>query len=199
MKTAFGIVLVGLLSFSFATIKSGYDIGDAVKDFSLKNIDGKMVSLSSFKDNKGMIVIFDCNTCPMSKAYNDRILALGKKYEKTFPVLAINANDPEQSSGDSYEEMISYANDHGYTFPYLQDITQNVAKTFGATNTPHVYVLTKSDKEYKVAYIGGIDNNTRNASAATKKYVEEAIDALLVGKTVPTSKTKAVGCGIRWK
>lgn len=199
MKTTIVIFLVGLLSLSFVTIKNGYDVGDSVKDFTLKNIDGKMVSLSSFKDNQGLIVIFDCNTCPMSKAYNDRILALSKKYEKTFPVVAINANDPEQSAGDSFEEMISYAKDHGYTFPYLQDITQNVAKTFGATNTPHVYVLSKSDKVYKVAYIGGIDNNTRNASAATKKYVEEAIDALLVGQTVPTAKTKVVGCGIRWK
>jgi peroxiredoxin len=199
MKTVFGIFLVALLSFSFVTIKNGYDVGDSVKDFSLKNIDGKMVSLSSFQGNKGLIVIFDCNTCPVSKAYNSRILALGKKYEKTYPIVAINANDPEQSLGDSFEEMISYAKDHGYTFPYLQDETQNVAKTFGATNTPHVYVLTKSDKAYKVAYIGTIDNNTRNASAATKKYVEEAVDALLAGTPIGTTKTKAIGCGIKWK
>jgi peroxiredoxin len=199
MKTSIGIFVMSLILVSFVPLKNGYDIGETVKDFSLKNIDGKMVSLSSFKDNKGLIVIFDCNTCPMSKAYNSRILALGKKYEKTFPVVAINANDPEQSSGDSFEEMISYAKSHGYTFPYLQDETQNVAKTFGATNTPHVFILSRNGNEYKVAYIGAIDNNTRNASEASKKYVEEAVDALIAGKPVATAKTKAIGCGIKWK
>ena len=198
MKVVFGILLTALISFSFV-LPGGYSIGDTVTDFSLKNIDGKKVSLTSFKDNKGVIVIFDCNTCPVSKAYNDRILALGKKYEKTFPVVLINSNDPEQSSGDSFEEMVVYAKDHGYTFPYLVDDTQNVAKIFGATNTPHVFVLTKSGSEFKVAYIGAIDNNTRNASAVSKKYVEQAVDALLAGKTVPVTKTKAVGCGIRFK
>ena len=199
MKSAFGILLVSILLVSFVTLKGGYEVGDPVKDFSLKNIDGQMVSLSSFKDNKGLILIFDCNTCPVSKAYNDRILALSKKYAKNFPVVAINANDSEQSSGDSFGEMISYAKSHGYTFPYLQDETQNVAKTFGATNTPHVFVLNKVGSEYKVAYIGAVDNNTKSASAATKKYVEEAVEAILAGKPVATTKTKAIGCGIRWK
>jgi peroxiredoxin len=199
MKAAFGILMIGVLSVSFVTVNGGYEIGESVKDFSLKNIDGQMVSLSSFKDNRGLILIFDCNTCPVSKAYNDRILGLSKKYAKTFPLVAINANDPEQSSGDSFSEMISYAKSHGYTFPYLQDETQAVAKTFGATNTPHVFVLNKVGSEYKVAYIGAIDNNTKSASAATKKYVEDACEAILAGKPVATAKTKAIGCGIRWK
>lgn len=199
MKTLFGIFVVSLILVSFVTIKNGYDIGETVKDFSLKNIDSKIVSLSSFKENKGLIVIFDCNTCPVSKAYNSRILALSKKYEKTFPIVAINSNDPEQSSGDSFEEMVSYAKSHGYTFPYLQDETQNVAKTFGATNTPHVFILSKSGSDYKLAYIGAIDNNSRNASEASKKYVEEAVDALISGKPVTAPKTKAIGCGIKWK
>jgi thiol-disulfide isomerase/thioredoxin len=199
MKSIFGILLVALISISFITPKSGYNVGDLVSDFSLKNIDGKIVSLSSFKDNKGVIVIFDCNTCPYSKAYNDRILALGKKYEKTFPIVAINANDPEQSPGDSFEEMIAYAKDKGYTFPYLFDETQKVAKIFGATNTPHVFVLNRSGNEYKLAYIGTIDDNARNASAVSKKYVEQAVDACLAGNAVTTTKTKALGCGIKWK
>ncbi len=199
MKTIVALLFIVFFSLSFATLKSGYDIGDSVGDFTLKNIDGKMISLSSFQANKGLIVIFDCNTCPVSKAYNSRILALGKKYEKTFPVVAINSNDPEQSAGDSFEEMISYAKDHGYAFPYLQDETQQVAKTFGATNTPHVFILSKLGNEYKVVYIGTIDDNTRSASKVSKKYVEQAVDALLTGKLIPTSKTKAIGCGIKWK
>ncbi len=199
MKTIVALLVTVFFSLSFAPIKNGYDIGDMVSDFTLKNIDGKMISLSSFQSNKGLILIFDCNTCPVSKAYSSRIALLGKKYEKTFPVVAINSNDPEQSAGDSFEEMITYAKDHGYTFPYLHDETQQVAKTFGATNTPHVFLLSKSGKEYKVAYLGAIDNNTRNTSDASKKYVEEAIDALLMGVAITTTNTKAIGCGIRWK
>jgi peroxiredoxin len=198
MKAIVSILCASVLCFSFVAPK-GYSVGDTVSDFKLKNIDGKMVSLSSFDKAKGVIVVFDCNTCPVSKAYNDRILGLAKKYQDSYPLVAINANDPDQSSGDSFDEMISYAKDHGYTFPYLVDETQNVAKAFGATNTPHVFVLSRNGKGFKVSYIGAIDDNTRNAAEAKKKYVEQALDELLAGKTVTTSKTKAVGCGIKWK
>jgi hypothetical protein len=95
--------------------------------------------------------------------------------------------------------MISNAKHKEYNFPYLVDETQAVAKSFGATNTPHVFVLNKSDNTYKVTYIGAIDDNARNASVASKKYVEQAVDALLEGKPVTVEKTKAVGCGIKWK
>jgi peroxiredoxin len=180
--------------------KANYEVGDTVSDFKLKNVDGKFVSLGDFMDAKGVIVIFDCNTCPFSKAYNDRIVALDEKYSsKGFPVVAINANDPEVSPGDSFEAMVSHAKEKGYKFPYLFDETQSVAKAFGATNTPHVFVLRKDGKKFSVAYIGAIDNNARDESAADKKYVEQAIEALMAGKDVATTKTKAVGCGIKWK
>jgi peroxiredoxin len=197
MKAIVSILGAAVLCFSFVA-PAGYSVGDTVSDFKLKNIDGKVVSLSSY-NTKGVTVIFDCNTCPVSKAYNTRILALAKKYKDTYPVVAINANDPEVSPGDSFEEMITYAKDKGYTFPYLVDETQNVAKAFGATNTPHVFVLTRTGKEFKVSYMGSIDDNTRNAGDAKKKYLEEALDELLAGKSVTTAKTKAVGCGIKWK
>jgi peroxiredoxin len=177
-----------------------YGVGDTVADFKLKNVNGKMVSLSDYKDSKGVIVVFDCNTCPYSKAYNDRIISLNKKYApQGFPLVAINANAPEISPGDSFEEMVSLAENKKYEFPYLIDESQSVAKAFGATNTPHVFILKREGKEFKVAYIGAIDNNSRNASAADKKYVEEAVDALLANKPVPNNKTKAVGCGIKYR
>ena len=187
------------LFFCFFSFMTPYGIGDKVSDFSLQNVDGKTVSLSDFT-GKGVIVIFDCNTCPYSKAYNDRIKALNRKYgPQGFPVVAINSNDPEVSAGDSFEEMVSQAKRKNYDFPYLVDKTQGVARAFGATNTPHVFVLKRSGKNFEVAYIGAIDNNSRNASLADKKYVEEAVDALLAGQAVSTEKTKAVGCGIQWK
>jgi peroxiredoxin len=196
MKRVLTMLAVIAFLVAAAPMKQGYDIGDTVADFKLKNVDGKKVALADFKSAKGFIVIFDCNTCPVSKAYNERIIALHKKYaSQGFPVLAINPNDPEVSAGDSFEKMVDYAKKKGYEFPYLVDETQEVAKAFGATNTPHVFVLTK---ELKVAYIGSIDNS-RDESKITKKFVEEAVDALLKGQEVPTPKTKALGCTIKWK
>lgn len=200
MKYIKSLMLTALVAVLFVAAKpAGYGVGDTVADFKLKNVDGKMVSLADFKSAKGVIVIFDCNTCPYSKAYNDRILALSKKYATTFPVVAINSNSPEVSPGDSFDEMVKYAKSKGYTFPYLFDETQEVAKNYGATNTPHVYVLKKEGADFKVAYIGAIDNNTKDAAAADKKYVEEAVESLVAGKAVPTEKTKAIGCTIKWK
>jgi len=177
-----------------------YGVGDAVIDFKLKNVDGKMVSLSDYRDSNGVIVIFDCNTCPYAKAYNDRIISLHKTFApKGFPVITINSNDADQSPGDSFKEMISKAKKKHYDFPYLADQHQQVARAFGATNTPHVFVLRREANAFIVAYIGAIDNNSRNGSLADKKYVEDAVNALLAGRPVPVEKTKAVGCGILWK
>ena len=183
-----------------AFTNGGYQVGDQVKDFSLKNTDGKKVGLSDYSGSKGVIVIFDCNTCPYSKMYNSRIIALHKKYKDSgFPVITINANDPGMSPGDSFEAMVSQAKKKNYDFPYLVDETQEVARAFGATNTPHVFVLKNENKAFKVAYIGAIDDNSRDEKAASKKWVEEAVDALLAGKPVQESKTKAIGCGIKYR
>lgn len=182
-------------------VKVGYEVGDTVADFKLKNTNGKMVALSDYKDAKGVIVIFDCNTCPVSKAYNERIIALNEKYaSKGFPVIAIQPNDPTITAGDSYEEMVKVANKKNYQFPYLFDgDTQVTTTAFGATNTPHTFVLKREGSAFKVAYIGAIDDNTKDAKAATKKYVEDAVDALLANKAVLATKTKAMGCTIKWK
>jgi len=193
-----------LLGVGFMILTAGspaaYQIGDTVGDFKLKNIDGKTVALSDYKNSKGVIIIFDCNTCPYSKAYTERIIALDKKYDSQgFPVVAINANSPEISPGDSFDEMVDRAKKKNYTFPYLVDETQGVAKAFGATNTPHVFVVVREGQDFKLAYIGAIDDNTRDGSQANKKYVENAVEALLAGKPVETPKTKAIGCGIKWK
>lgn len=197
-------LIVGLLmcvSLSAAApVKSGYELGDTVADFRLKNVDGKMISLSDFKDAKGVIVIFDCNTCPYSKAYNSRIIDLNNKYvAKGFPVITINPNDPRQSAGDSFEHMVSLAKEKGYSFPYLVDETQDVTRAFGATNTPHVFLLQRTGNELKLVYIGAIDDNARDTAAIKRKYVEEAVDALLLNKPIPALRTKALGCSIKWK
>ncbi|MGE0770385.1 MAG: thioredoxin family protein [Cyclobacteriaceae bacterium] len=193
-------VLTLLVLFAGSPAPKGYEVGDRAVDFKLKNVDGRMVSMADYKDAKGFIVVFDCNTCPYSKAYNSRIIALNKKYaSKGVPLIAINANDPGMSPGDSFEAMVSQARKKDYDFPYLVDETQTVARTYGATNTPHVFVLEKEGQELKVAYIGAIDDNSRNEAAVTKRYVEDAVDAILNGGNVPVEKTKAIGCTIKYR
>lgn len=200
IKSFFAIALLVTITAS-APVQSGYKVGDTAMDFKLKNYDGRMVSMADYKDAKGYIVIFNCNTCPYSKAYDSRIIALNKKYaSKGFPVLTINPNDPDLSPGDSFDEMKKQAKRNKYDFPYLVDETQDVARAYGATNTPHVYVLDKvSNEKLKVVYIGAIDDNSRNAETVTKKYVEDAIEALMQSKNVPVTQTKAIGCTIKWR
>ena len=178
----------------------GYKVGDVARDFSLKNVDGKMISMKDMKNAKGFIVIFTCNHCPFAIAYEDRIMNLDKKYaSKGYPVVAINPNDPTIVPDDSYDNMIARSLEKKYSFPYLFDATQEIATAFGATRTPHIYILEKSKDKYVVKYIGAIDNNSEDAEKADKKYVEDALEALIAGKSVPTTETKAVGCSIKWK
>ena len=177
---------------------SGYQIGDVVSDFELKNVDGKMISLSDYKDAKGFIITFTCNTCPFAIAYEDRIIALDKKYaSKGYPVIAINPNNPLVQSGDSYQAMQQRAKEKGFSFPYLVDEGQKVYPKYGATKTPHMYVLQKTKKGNVVKYIGAIDDNHQDASAVKTKYVENAVDALLNGEEIKQTETKAIGCSIK--
>ena len=190
-----------VIAFVFNSIAGdGYKVGDKAIDFKLKNIDGSYVSLADYKKAKGFIVVFTCNHCPYSKAYEERIVALNTKFEKNgYPVIAINPNDPEDYPEDSFEEMKVRAKEKGFNFPYLVDETQEIAKTYGATRTPHVFILQKDKKEYRVAYIGAIDDNYKSAPDAQKTYVSDAVQSLIAGKEVKENFTKAVGCSIKWK
>ncbi len=179
---------------------AGYKIGDEATDFSLMNITGKKVSLSDYPEAKGFIISFTCNHCPYAKAYESRTIALNNKYQKLgYPVIAINPNDPEISKGDDMDAMIKRAKEKGFTFPYLLDEKQEIYPQYGATKTPHIYILQKEADKYIVKYIGAIDNNYDDENAVTEKYVENAVDALLAGKEVSVSTTKAIGCSIKDK
>jgi len=181
-------------------IAQGYSVGDVATDFKLKNVDDKTVSLSDFKSAKGFIVVFTCNHCPYAVAYEDRIIALDKKYKSLgYPVIAINPNDPAAQPQDGFEQMKTRAKQKGFTFPYLFDEGQKIYPKYGAEKTPHVYVLKKTGSNYIVKYIGAIDNNHKNAAEANEKYVEAAINSLLEGKEPVVSKTVAIGCTIKVK
>ena len=194
------VLLAGLLLFAFAPEDTGYKIGDKVEDFKLKNVDGKMVSLADYSKARGFIVIFTCNHCPFSVAYEDRIIALHQKYEaKGYPVVAINPNDPTIVPDDSYENMVIRAKEKSFPFKYLSDETQEVARMYGASRTPHVFILRKEKDGLVVKYIGAIDDNTDSPEDVTKRYVETAIDQLSEGKDVLVPFTKAIGCTVKWK
>lgn len=199
MKSIF--LFLTMLSLSMTGITGtvdGYKIGDMATDFKLKNIDGKLVSLADYKDAKGYIVIFTCNHCPYAKAYEDRIVALDKKYKKLgFPVIAINPNNPGKQPEDSFENMKVRAKEKGFSFPYLIDEGQKIYPQYGATKTPHVYVLSKTFNGNRVEYIGAIDDNYEDESAVKQKYVEQAVNSLLSKTEIAVKETKAIGCTIK--
>ncbi len=200
-----GFILVPKISTHEKTASvaaSGLDIGQTAPDFKLKNVDGRLMSLADVKDAngnapKGFIVAFTCNTCPYAVMYEDRIIELNNKFSpRGWLVVAIQPNDTSIKPGDGYEEMQVRAKEKNFTFPYLIDEKQEVYPKYGATKTPHVFVL---DANRKVRYIGAIDNNPQDAADADRHYVAEAIEAIDAGKTPDPAVTKAIGCGIKGK
>lgn len=178
--------------------QKGYKIGDVASDFKLKNVDQKTVSLSDYGDAKGFIVVFTCNHCPYAKAYESRIIALDQKYaSKGYPVIAINPNDPIVVPADNFEAMQVRAKEKGFTFPYLFDDGQKVYPQYGATKTPHVFLLNKENGKNIVRYIGAIDDNYADANDVSNKYVEAAVDALLANQPIAQASTVAIGCSIK--
>jgi len=194
MKTILTYLFLSVFGLTVFT-DGGYEIGDKATDFELKNVDGNMVSLSDYPDAKGFIVTFTCNHCPYAKMYEGRLINLHKKYAPMgYPVIAINPNDPEVQPEDSFEKMQQRAKEMNFPFVYLFDEGQEVYPKYGATKTPHVFLL---DKELTVRYIGAIDDSPRAADAVEERYVEKAIMAMEHGTEPDPSTTKAVGCSIK--
>lgn len=190
----FALLMGVLMSFTNPT---GYKVGDKATDFKLKSVDNKMYSMADHKDAKGFIVVFTCNHCPFAVKYEDRIIDLAKKYKsKGYVLLAINPNDPAAQPEDSFELMQKRAKEKKFTFPYLFDEGQKIYPQYGATKTPHVFLL---DKNLVVKYIGAIDDNVEDASQVKEKYLENAIAALEKGEEPTPNTTKAIGCSIKVK
>ena len=201
MKIQIGKLLLAVLTITLiSAVSPAYGqlkIGSQVADFKLKNVDGTMVSLADYKDVNGYIVIFTCNTCPYAERYEDRIIELHNKYaSQGYPVVAINPNDPVVKPGDDFASMIVRAKDKKFPFKYLFDEGQKVYPTFGATRTPHVYLL---DANRYIRYIGAIDDSAESPDMVTVKYLENAITALKAGLNPDPAETKAIGCTIKVK
>ena len=197
-------VLTVLLSYSPVTTSSTdtppLNIGEKAPAFNLKNVDGKMYSFDNIKDINGnqpagYMIVFTCNTCPVSKSNEERLNELHKNYaDKGYVIVAIQPNNPDRKPGDSYDAMVENAKNKNFKFLYLIDEGQKVYPQYGATKTPEVFLL---DQDLTLRYHGAIDDSARDADGVEEKYLENAIMALQNGEDPTPSKTKAIGCGIK--
>ena len=174
--------------------------GTAAPDFSLKNVTGEKISYATFQDAGGYIVVFTCNTCPVAKAYEQRIIELNSKYAPLgYPVIAINTNDPQVSPGDSFELMMERAKAKKYEFPYLFDEGQKITTEYGARNTPTVFLVKHAKDGNVIVYTGAIDNDPEEDKSDRTKYLEMAVSAVQQGKDPEVASTKAIGCSVKRK
>ncbi len=196
MKKIYLLLLMGM--YSTGLFAQGYEVGDIATDFRLLNVDGNYVSMADYEDAKGIVLIFSCNHCPYVVAYEDRMIELHNTYApKGFPLVAVNPNDSIAEPRDSYTKMIERAEEKNFPFDYLLDANQLIYPEYGATRTPHVYLLEKEGDQFRVAYIGAIDDNYRDASAVEEHFLANAIDALLAGERPDPEYTRAIGCTIK--
>ncbi|TVQ55425.1 MAG: thioredoxin family protein [Phycisphaerales bacterium] len=174
------------------------ELGTAARDFLLPDTSGQMVGLEDFADSTGLLVIFMCNHCPFVKHLREALAELGREYQsKGLGIVAINPNDVEKYPDDSPEKMAKEVKEAGYTFPYLFDETQEVAKAYRAACTPDFFLY---DQRRKLVYRGQFDDSRPgNDVPVTGKDLREAIDALLAGQSVPSDQKPSIGCNIKWK
>ncbi len=172
-------------------------IGDKAPYFSLSGTDGKIYSLSDYSSSLGLVVIFTSNHCPYAKAYEERIAKLEARFsESNIAFVLICSNDGEAFPADSFENMVKKSEDSGFRIPYLSDVTQSVAKAYDAACTPEALVF---DKSKSLAYRGMIDDDHEDPSAVESRYLEDALEALVLGIKPETPETYALGCTIKWK
>lgn len=172
-------------------------IGSLAPDFNLTGVDGKNYSLESFSDKKILIVIFSCNHCPYVQAYEQRIISIQNEFaDKSVQIVAINSNEDVNYPEDSFDEMIKRSKAKRYNSPYLRDETQEIAKAYGATHTPEIFLF---DEQRKLRYHGKIDDNWKEPDKVKYNYLRDAINEVLEGKEVSIPETFSIGCTIKWK
>jgi len=176
-----------------AEFNTKLDVGDAAPKFEgLKAVDGKTYSMADFKNKAVLVLVFTCNDCPVAQAYNERFNSFVTKYKnKPVGFLAVNCSvDPVDPVLDA---MKSFSKTQGLKYTYAHDGTQKAGKAYGATATPHVFVL---NKERKVVYMGAWDDSWQDADQVEKQYAVDAVEAALAGKTPKIGESRPVGCAI---
>lgn len=159
----------------------------------LLGVDGKRYGFGTFFDREALVLIFSSNRCPTAKAYVERMNALQASYgPRGVQLLAINANDPHLYPDERFDHMVERAAEDGYTFPYLVDEGQRVAKAYGAQCTFHVFLL---DRERRLRYQGRLDD-ARIATRVTSHDLQDALDDVLAGREVRVASTRPFGCSL---
>lgn len=173
-------------------------LGTAAPDFSLPDTAGRTVSLADFKDSPALLVIFMCNHCPYVQHVADGLAKLAKDYQdRGVAVVGINSNDTATYPDDSPAKMADEVRQRGYTFPYLFDETQQVAKAYRAACTPDFFLF---DSQRKLVYCGQMDNSRPQSGVpVTGQDLRRALDAVLAGAPVPEPQKPSLGCNIKWK
>lgn len=173
-------------------------IGAKAPDFSDPNIDGKIISLKDFADAPTLLIMFICNHCPYVQHLREHLAQLVKEYQaEGVAVVGINSNDVERYPDDAPDKMAEVAKRYGFTFPYLLDESQEVAKAYRAACTPDFFLF---DKERKLIYRGQYDDSRPNNNIpVTGKDLRTALDAALADRPVPQDQVPSLGCGIKWK
>lgn len=200
-------ILLFLMFFLYFNVQAGggkknyvSSLGDTIEDFSLQNVDGNYISLKSYPEAKGFIIMFTCNHCPFAKLYSERFNEMAKKYGAlNVPLLAINPMDTVVYEDESFFAMQEKAKVASFIFPYLQDNLQSVAKDFNADHTPHAFVIWKENNEWIVKYTGAIDDNGAESDKVKNPYVANAVDELLAGKKVQEPETRSIGCAVFYR
>ena len=190
-------ILVLFLIISFGIAKE-LELGSRMPEanYMLDDISGKKLSLTDIKGKYGTLIIFSCNTCPFVIQWEDRYVKIAEEYiPKGIGVIAVNSNVGRFDGDDSIEEMVKHAKKNDYNFPYAQDQKSILARAFGATKTPHIYLF---DENNILVYRGAIDDNARNANKVDEPYLANAIDQLLDGKPIKKPISKAIGCSIKF-
>jgi peroxiredoxin len=173
-------------------------LGTVAPDFHLPDTNGKTVSLGDFKNSPALVVVFMCNHCPYVKLIREGLAAFGRDCQaKGAAMVGINANDAVNYPGDSPAKMRAEVAAAGYTFPYLYDESQSVAKAYRAAGTPDIFLF---DGNHKLVYRGQFDDaRPGNGAAVTGKDLRAALDAVLAGKPVSADQKPSIGCNIKWK
>jgi peroxiredoxin len=173
-------------------------LGTEAEDFSLINTDGRTLSFADVAGERGTVLMFICNHCPFVKHVANELAAIGYEYmPKGVGMVAINSNDVVSHPADSPEQMIHESEQRGYSFPYLFDETQEVAKAYGAACTPDFYLF---DGNHKLVYRGQLDGSRPDSGVpVTGEDLRKAIDALLDSRPLPQPQHPSIGCNIKWR
>jgi peroxiredoxin len=171
-------------------------VGAEAPPFDLPGVDGHNHALSDYHEVPALAVVWSCNHCPYVQAWEGRMKELQRDYgDRGFRLVAINSNDSSKYPEDSFDEMRKRAESQGFNFDYLADADQAVARAYGPERTPEVFLF---DRDRRLVYHGAIDDS-RDETAVTRRYLRDAVEALLAGRDPSPAETPAVGCSIKWR